>query len=134
MAILTIHNSDLLTNGPTIEVGIKSVHYPKTQNFTNLLSMLDTGAGITAVNQAIIDKLNWEPFGETKIHTPSSSNTNVFIYEANIVFSSDVYIKDIKVIGAIFDEQDIDMLIGRDILENSILIYNGCDNSFSLSF
>lgn len=134
MASFTIHNPDLLSNGATIEVSIASNLGTEKTHFTKLLALIDTGSSTTVISQNIIDKLGWEPIGKTKIHTPSSTNVNVFVYEATIIFPNNAFIEDITIIGAPLAEQDINVLIGRDILQNSILIYNGNDNSFSLSF
>jgi hypothetical protein len=105
-------------------------------------ALIDTGASFTSIDPAVLAALNLTPTGTIEIVTPSTGQGT---------HTADTYDVDFK-IGAgpndiplsisnlriascdLFLRQGIHALIGRDILQRCILMYNGSASIFSLAF
>ena len=96
-------------------------------------AMVDTGASVTVVRDDLPDQLGLQPVGVTSINTPSSTNVACYEYAVRLVLNNNVVI-EATVIAAPLQGQNIQCLIGRDILAHGILVYIGYANTFSLSF
>jgi len=128
--------------GPVIEVTVTlSAIFMQKTNISSLtaktiklLAMIDTGASGTVISQGIVNILGINPVGTTLVNTPSSTDVNCNQFDVQIIFPNNVIIPSIVIIEAPLQGQHIQCLIGRDILKDGVLIYNGCDNSFTLSF
>jgi hypothetical protein len=102
--------------------------------------LIDTGASCTAIDESAINSLGLVPTGSILVHTPSTGTTpqNCNQYDMSLWFvvapGYHQISQTIPVIGADFSMQGIQALIGRDILANCLLVYNGQDGTFSLSF
>ena len=104
-------------------------------------ALIDTGASATCIDPSVMSALGLNPTGTAKIFTPSSGHTAVEHdqYDVGILIqarSSQVplHIGTVGVISAQLKFQGIDALIGRDILSQCILQYNGSVGQFSLAF
>lgn len=98
-------------------------------------AMVDTGASGTVVNPQIIEALNLNPIGTIPIHTPSTTAPLVCEqFHVDVIFPNDVTFSDAVVICAPLGMQNIQCLIGRDILQTGLLTYIGFLNQFTLSF
>jgi len=128
--------------GPVVEVVLTpSVNFLKQMNINpsaaktvKLLAMVDTGATGTVISQGIAALLGINPIGTTMISTPSSTNVKCNQFDVQIVIPNNVRFQSIVITEAPLQGQHIQCLIGRNILQHGILIYNGHDNSFTLSF
>jgi len=128
--------------GPVIEVILTpSVPYlqtmgigPSATKAIKILAMIDTGATGTVISQGLATTLGINPVGTTLINTPSSTNVTCLQFDIQIVFPNNVNIASIVATEAPLQGQHIQCLIGRDVLQNGVLIYTGYDNSFTLSF
>jgi len=107
---------------------------PSAAKSVRLLAMIDTGATGTVIKEGLPATLGINPVGTTLINTPSSMGVSCNQFDIQILFSNNVNIPSIVVIEAPLQGQHIQCLIGRDILQHGVFIYNGCDNSFTLSF
>ncbi len=99
-----------------------------------VLALIDTGASGTAVSDKVVQHLHLVARGVTNISTPSTASHPVNVYDASLSLPNHVRIDNIPVIGANLSAQNIDCLIGRDILKHAVLIYNGYTQTFTLSF
>lgn len=97
------------------------------------LALIDTGASATVIQQGMAAQLGLNPVGITHIHTPSSTNVRCFEYSVRLLISSNVIVET-TVIEAPLQGQNIQCLIGRDVLAHGVLVYIGYSNLFSLSF
>jgi hypothetical protein len=103
-------------------------------------ALIDTGASMTAVDPAITTALALAPTGQTTIHTPStaagqphSCNT----YDIHLTLSHPALsfsITALPVIQSNLHHQGIQALIGRDVLANCLLVYDGRAGSYVLAF
>jgi hypothetical protein len=106
-------------------------------------ALLDTGASCSAVDQSALDALGLTPTGEAEILTPSTGHIpqKTSTYDVQIgIFAGRPgdphYLSaPIEVMASdLFAGQGIHVLIGRDILANCILQYNGADEIFTLAY
>ena len=101
--------------------------------------LVDTGASNTRVDPAILSQLSLTPTGSIPIHTPSTGGTPAMCNQFDISLSIphpclNRRFPAIAVTEANLSAQGIQGLLGRDILANCLLIYNGEANTFTLSF
>ena len=142
MPSLTQRITNLLQFGPVIEIVITpSVFYsekigiPFSEIKTKrVLAMIDTGATASVISYGIAEFLGIEPVGNTYITTPTSTRIHCFQYDVQLAFPNNVNIASLIVVEAPLEGQHIQCLIGRDVLKHGLFIYNGYDNSFTLSF
>ncbi len=142
MPSLTQRLVNLHQRGPVIELEIMP-SFPflkKFDSFTSsiktikVLAMIDTGAMSSVIKQGLAQELSISPIGVVSLTTPSSENVSCFQYNISISFPSSVNIESVIVTEAPLQGQHIQFLIGRDVLKHAVFIYNGYDNSFTLSF
>lgn len=96
-------------------------------------SLIDTGASACVIKKEIPEKLGLEPTGVIKIHTPSSMDNECYQYFMRMVIPTYGLTYQGPFIATPLDGQDIQGLIGRDLLKHGILIYIGYMNQFTLS-
>ena len=128
--------------GPVIEIMLTpSVPFmqamginPIATKVIKVAAMIDTGATGTVISQGFAAMLGIQPIGTTSINTPSSINVNCYQFDMQLIFPNNINIPSIVVTEAPLQGQHIQCLIGRDILQHSVLVYVGYDNSFTLSF
>jgi predicted aspartyl protease len=100
--------------------------------------LIDTGASGTCVDERILKKLGLTPSGSVSIHTPSTKGVAVDVdqYDVSIVLfdqhEQNLSFGTIPVIESTFD--DCEILIGRDILQQVLLIYDGIAGQFTVAF
>ena len=104
-------------------------------------ALLDTGASCTCVDPTVIRKLGLTPSGTAQVHTPSTGGTphncNQFDIALYVIMDGNqVHVPSviIPVIESDLNQQGIQALIGRDILNQSVLHYDGPQRSVSLAF
>lgn len=104
-------------------------------------ALVDTGASHTAVDPSVIKPLGLSPRRIAKTITPSTGavahkchtydiSIHVPMGEAKALFSKpawEVTCLDLK-------HQGFEMLLGRDVLGNCLLVYDGKAGSFSMAF
>jgi predicted aspartyl protease len=144
MPSLTARLPDLQRIGPVVEVLIspssilKEILQKEGKEIPRPVlarMLIDTGASISAIKKGIATQLGLKPHGITKIATPSNGAFQCPLYDIDILFPiHHMVITNVRVIEAIFEGQNIDGLIGRDILKLGLFIYTGYDNSFSIAF
>ena len=142
MPSFTTQVPNLQAIGPIVETRIaigsflENLHKQNNQPIPAAVSaraMIDTGASGTVIKDEIPPMLGLQPVGATFINTPSSTNVQCFQYLVRLVFPNNVIV-ECPVIAAPLQGQQIQCLIGRDILAHGVLVYIGYTHTFSLSF
>ena len=142
MPSLTQRLHDLQQFGPVIEIEIapslpffrNTGVYASSYQSLKLSAMIDTGATGTVIKTGLAEQLKLNPIGSILMNTPTSESFFCFQYNVQLIFPSNVNIDSVIVTEAPLQGQHIQCLIGRDVLCHGVFIYNGYDNSFTLSF
>lgn len=103
-------------------------------------ALIDTGASSTAVHEPILERLSLLPIDSIPTATPSGTDRS-FVYPAKVSFPA-MQIHDYRmdrVIGSqlnwkTFDDREVIMLLGRDLLRYFLMIYNGRGSNITLAF
>jgi len=102
--------------------------------------LIDTGASLTCIDSWVIQQLGLSPTGAASFHTPSTSAGNAHSCNQYDVFLSIQHpvlarmFHATPVFESAFKHQGIDGLLGRDILQHCLFIYNGELGICTLSF
>jgi len=105
-----------------------------THEPVNGSALIDTGASVTCFDPEAATKAGLIIADSGPRHSATHTNEIVPIYAGSLLihklgFGVNVH----RAYGASLKEQNLVALIGRDILSNCMLVYNGPDASFSLS-
>jgi hypothetical protein len=99
-------------------------------------ALIDTGASGSCINPAVAESLALSQVGVSNMSTPSTTTP----VQCPIVMLDVLFMPNQVKVGNIFATvaplggQQIQMLIGRDVLKHGVLIYTGYINQFTLSF
>jgi len=101
--------------------------------------LVDSGASHTVVDAVSIAPLAMAPTGVTYIHTPSTGETPVAVQQYDVSLylhhpDNSKMIPNLAVTASDFSKQNIQGLLGRDVLEHCLLVYDGRAGSFALAF
>ena len=95
-------------------------------------ALIDTGASHTCLDQQVANDLGLTIFGTGRMTSASHSDVEVPLFVGKLVLPN-ITINVEGAMGARLEEQGLIALIGRDLLQNAVLIYNGVDGSVTLS-
>jgi hypothetical protein len=103
--------------------------------------LIDTGASCTCVDPALITSLGLQPTGRVAISTPSTAGQHHYCDQFDIsifIPSSGTgighIIPAIPIVSTHLQSQGIDGLIGRDVLKDCTLNYNGTAATFTIAY
>lgn len=102
-------------------------------------ALIDTGASISGVHEALLTQMNIQPIDSVPLFTPSGQG-RCSLYPARLALPAmNVSNVPIRVAGnqlnfTASDGKNIIMLFGRDILHQFLMVYNGKMNSITLAF
>lgn len=100
---------------------------------TSGFALIDTGAGATCVDQTTADGAGLPVIGTAMMHTASHAEHEVPVYSGKLSIPSFGDVELEYAMGANLDGQNLIALIGRDVLQAAVLVYNGTDGAVSLS-
>ena len=139
------------TDGPHLQLYV-GVSQPRQQALKDagvniplpilIRGLVDTGPSITAIDSAVIQTLGLQPTGSMLVLTPSTGPMPVQVntFDVGIVIpiqTSSFVLQALQIFERkkeALSFQGIQALIGRDVLSNSLLVYHGRSNIFSLAF
>lgn len=145
MPFVSYRRPNLAREGPTISVivrpstaflsaqkeqGIEAEEVPAVRS----LMLVDTGASGSAVDQEVIAMLGLQPTGSIAIATPSHERHDVLTYDIDLLIEQNQFhLADVPVFATGLNNQGIQGLIGRDVLQHMLLVYNGYSGDFTLA-
>jgi predicted aspartyl protease len=118
--------------GTAVEEALKRTGSEVPEPFP-VKSMIDTGATGSVIQPAAVQALGLQPVGVVTINTPSSQNVPCFQYLVRLIFPNNVVVESLAIEAPLIGQQ-IQCLIGRDVLSHGVLVYTGYINQFTLSF
>jgi len=105
------------------------------------LFLVDTGASGTCVDPDLIKSLSLQPTGKTAISTPSTAGSVHYCdqYDVSLFIPGNAgigghIVAAIPIITTHLRSQGIDGLLGRDVLNNCVVIYNGSASFLTLAY
>jgi predicted aspartyl protease len=133
----------LVDAGPLVEV-VVSVPVSVAKALTSIglptpaplrgYALIDTGAFCTAVDNSAADALGLPVVDVTSVHSATQADAPANFYPihfSTVGFQLELEIT--KALGVELKAQGLIMLIGRDLLQRCLLVYNGQTGAFSLS-
>lgn len=112
-------------------------------NIQQIQGLVDTGASCTCVDPSVLNALGLSPTGQASVNTPSTGNTphTADLYDVSVfVPGSDpgqraLVVANIPVMcSELLQSQGFHALIGRDVLADCLLNYNGDEGTFTLAY
>lgn len=107
----------------------------------NVRALIDTGASGTCIDPMIFQALELQPTGSIPVLTPSTGNMPVDAdtYDAGISIPNGpqaaLVIHNMPVVASeLFAAQGFHVLLGRDILQQCVLTYNGAIGLFTFAY
>lgn len=105
-------------------------------------ALVDTGASCTCVDPSVLASLGLTPTGIVRVNTPSTGTTphsadqfDIALFIPGPPSNPPLVFQTIPVISSdLLAAQGFHALIGRDILDRCVLIYNGSMKDFTLAF
>jgi Aspartyl protease len=111
-------------------------------NVQSVRGLVDTGASHTCVDPTVLQALQLSPTGSIPMHTPSTGGVPVSAdtYDVGLAIpgapgSSPFLLSNMQVSASdLATGQGIHVLVGRDVLSQFIMTYNGVTGLFMLSY
>src|SRR5438128_289000 len=98
---------------------------------TTVRAQVDTGASSSVIQSGLAQLLGLQPVGVVLVNTPSHEAVQSLAYAIQILTGRLSF--EVTAIEAPLQGQAIQALIGRDVLANCVLIYQGWINQFTLA-
>ena len=108
----------------------------------NVRALIDTGASGTCIDPMIFEALQLQPTGRTPVLTPSTGTApvdadtyDVGIFIPGTTGKIGLAIPNMPAVASVlFLAQGFHALVGRDILKQCVLTYNGAIDLFTLAY
>ena len=102
-------------------------------------ALVDTGASCTCIDPSVLSSLQLTRTGLTPMHSPTTggipAQTNLFDVSIVLINPKLSYtLQIVRVAETMLELQGIKGLIGREVLENCLLVYDGQHKIFTLAF
>jgi hypothetical protein len=108
------------------------------------MALLDTGASVTGVDENLLAQLQYPPIGIANLSTPSGTvQTQVYMVMLVIPSRSDanfpptiprIIIDNVRVISVRLGNQPFKVLLGRDVISKTVMVYNGPQALITLGY
>jgi predicted aspartyl protease len=116
---------------PQVETALTTVGQPVPSSVTGL-ALIDTGATMTCVHEPILTNLGLQPVGTLSAGT-ATGRAQQSVYMCRLIFPVLGWTVDLPVAGVNLDGQEIATsppqpiiaLLGRNLLQMCVLIWNG---------
>ncbi|MBS7648570.1 MAG: hypothetical protein QXR06_00990 [Candidatus Bathyarchaeia archaeon] len=134
----------LVVLGPQISVDIlppsiveswAKSHNVNVKSATSQSALLDSGASITGADENLLADLQYPPIGIANLSTPSGiSRTQVYMVKLIVPSTADpnfppniprIIFDNVRVISVKLGNQRYKVLLGRDIISQTVMVYNG---------
>ena len=96
-------------------------------------ALIDTGASVTCIDRSAAEKAGLAIVDSGKISSVTHANEVVPIFAGRLDIHGLRTVNTFRAYGVNLESQKLIALFGRDLLARCVLVYNGTDDSFSLS-
>jgi predicted aspartyl protease len=111
-------------------------------SLVRITGLVDTGASCTCIDPSVLQSLSLNPTGVATVNTPSTGTTPATAdqYDVSIVIPGAIpthapfIVQNIPVLASVLMPQGFQALIGRDVLSECLLTYNGIMEQFTLAY
>jgi len=98
-------------------------------------ALLDTGASSTCIDDSVAQKLKLPVINKVKMSSATHEAIDANVYPALISFTgTPIKMNALTAIGANLVGQDLIALLGRDMLQNFTVFYNGAVGQITIAF
>ena len=103
-------------------------------------ALVDTGASRSNLDRSIVARLDLDSVGEATVHTASTGSTPKVVREYNVQLflpglAEGLIAEDLRVLEAEdLSGLGVEMLLGRDVIDQCLLIYSGQEGRFTFAF
>ena len=97
------------------------------------MALIDTGASVTCIDQSAARKAGLAIVDSGNISSVTHANEVVPIFAGRLDIHGLRAVNTFRAYGVNLESQKLIALFGRDLLASCVLVYNGTDDSFSLS-
>jgi hypothetical protein len=114
-------------------------HFPVPERI-RVRAQVDTGSGFSAIDLDVLRRLDLRPINTVRVRTPSPTDQPQTFeqYAVSIALASDdleMFVESVEVLGCAFAaEEGSQAMLGRDVLEHCLFLYDGQNGTFSLAF
>ena len=147
MPVLSWSAADLRERGPVVPAVVSPVQpareamraagrqVPPAAAVTGLI---DTGSARSAIDRGTAARLGLRPVGSTLVSTlTSAGGVPVLLYAVQLVLAgqgSNMAFDMVTVVEASLADQQLGVLIGRDVLASAVFVYTGPARQCTISF
>lgn len=101
--------------------------------------LVDTGASASTIDPTVVEALGLTPTGQAMMITPTTGAVPqpcaTFDISLTLVHPNlQLRLGALPVCESVLAHQGFEMLIGRDVLKQCLLVYDGQDDTFTLAF
>lgn len=141
MPLFSAESATLASDGPIVQITFSPTLAAQQALTTSkqpiptpvkAAAMIDTGASATVVKKGLLNPLGLHPVGSVPVSTPTSQNVTCATYAVLLGLPNGFL--EISAVETPLQGQNIEALIGRDVLQHGLLIYNGASGQFTLAF
>ncbi len=119
--------------GAVEEAYLRASGQPIPQPFPTT-ALIDTGASHTAVDPMILNHLGVIQRGVALVSVPGHANASMPLYDVRVSLGIHRPAFAVQVARIVPATHSVAVLIGRDILKNGTLLFDGQNNAFSFWF
>jgi len=102
-------------------------------NNLTVKALWDTGANCCCISEELVKLLNLSPVGKVSFYTPSGTGL-AYTYLVDIVLPNNMKIKDVKMCSSKIGAQNLDLLIGTDIINKGDFAISNYKNNTCFTF
>lgn len=98
------------------------------------MALVDTGATTTCIDGDVALEMGLAPNGIAKMSSASHASSECFTYPVRLTFPIwNFHLACAKAMGVRIKNQGIIVLVGRDLLRNCVMVYNGAEGAMTLA-
>ena len=122
----------ILFNGIVDKITTDTTIINANNNLT-VKALWDTGANCCCISEELVKLLNLSPVGKVSFYTPSGTGL-AYTYLVDIVLPNNMIIKDVKMCSSKIGAQNLDLIIGTDIINKGDFAISNYKNNTCFTF